>query len=193
MTGVTATQNLVYPTGGDLVEDQGKYTRDIAVALDYRILSHDADVARSKVPPFALVERTTEKDFTLGGSADTLIDFETVLEDTDGLVSLEDDARLIRLNRLGWWNIGMYARIAPTGCNPGRANFFISMSGDTLNQTHDGASGAIGFVGGSVEELVKVFDFTQTAKCRINFSGANCSSTLTVRFARMWAYWVRDL
>lgn len=195
MTGTTATNNLPYPTGTDLVKDQGKYTRDLAVALDARLRAHDLDVVRSQIPPFALVERTTQKtnDNSFGGQR-VLFDYETVLEDTASLVSLETDPRVIQLNRTGWWNIGVYAKLLGTSCNPGFATLYISSdSGDFGQPLHDAQ---VGFVAGSSETLIQVTDSSVglpkiVSSCSL--SGSNCASTYTMLFVRMWAYWVRDL
>lgn len=195
MTGTTATQNLVYPTSGDLLKDQGKYHRDLAVALDNRLRSHDVDIARSARPPFALVERTTQKTYDLSfGGQSVLFDFENVLEDTAGMVSLENDSSVIQTTGIGWWNIGVYAKLAQTSCSPGYCNLYISNdTGDTVNLMHDAV---VGFVAGSSEDLIRVVNSTigfPKITAHVSFSGSNCASTFTILYARMWAYKVRDL
>ncbi len=195
MTGTTATQNLVYPTSGDLLRDQGKYHRDLAVAVDNRIRSHDIDVQRSQIPPFALVERSTQltSDLSFGGQR-VLFNWETVLEDTDSMVSLENDATIIQIKKTGWWNTGVYAELVGTGCSPGYANLYISNdTGDTVQLMHDAV---VGFVAGSSEDLIRVTDSSlglPKISASVSYSGTNCGSTYTIIRARMWAYWVRDL
>jgi len=191
LTGITATNNLVYPTSGDRLVDQGKYTRDLAVALDNRLRSHDLDIARSDVPPYAVVERTTPKDFIPSTDA---FDFETVLVDTNSMVSLEQDASVITMNKLGWWTVGVYVQINGTSCNPGYASLAISVdTGDFVVDAHDGQ---VGFVAGSSETLFRVTYSTSgfpKANSTVFLSGTNCAAVVTTQRVRMWAYWMRDL
>lgn len=192
MPGITATQNLPYLLASDAPKDQGKVVRDLAVATDYRLRSHDVDVARSQVPPFALVERTTQNLYlqSLAGNVE-LFDFETVLEDTDGMVSLENDSRVITLTRQGWWNIGIYAKLLGTSCNPGFAGLVISdESNDVVNDLHDAQ---VGFVAGSSEWVTKVTTPGVQVTSKALLTGSNCAASVTMLYGRMWAYWVRDL
>lgn len=191
MTGITATQNLVYPTSGDLLVDQGRYTRDLAMALDNRLRSHDLDIARSDAPPYAVVERTTPKDFVPSSDA---FDFESVLVDTNSMVSLETDARVITLNKLGWWTIGVYIQINGTSCNPGYADLTVSL--DTSDYGVNAHDGQVNLVAGASETLVRV-TYSSAGFPKVNstvfLSGSNCASVVTTQRVRMWAFWMRDL
>jgi hypothetical protein len=193
--GITATNNLPYPLSTDRLADQGRYTRDLAVALDSRFLSHDTDIARSNTPPLAVVVRTTQKDFLQndGTGFTELFDFETVAEDNDGMVSLETDPRVININRIGYWNIGVYLEMGGSLCNPGFVSLIISDTGDYVAEMHDAQ---VSLVAGHSETIIRVpnsSDFPLRITSRVSFSGSNCSNVCTARNIRMWAYWVRDL
>jgi len=191
MTGTTATQNLTYPTSGDLLKDQGLYIQTLAEQLEARLNSHDADLARSKVPPFAVVEVLTPNGYPLS----LPFVFDTVLIDTDGMVDLTVDARKIKLTRTGWWNVGIYAHMGASGCNPGFFSLYLdsdtNTSGVPIQQFQkENLVGYSAMVSeGDVQANVLPCDIHAYALS----SGTSCSSSFTLNKARMWAYWVRDL
>lgn len=189
MPGTTATQNLTYPTSGDKVRDQGLYIETLAKQVEARLNSHDADLLRSQIPPFALIEAGSN-GYLWGNE----LVFNRVLVDTDGMVDLSKDARRINLTRTGWWNVGVHLQIGASGCNPGFVTVYVDgtdTSGVPIQQDQRENLQAYSAVTseGDVQANIlgcDIFAYVQR-------SGTNCASSFTLTKARMWAYWVRDL
>lgn len=191
MPGTTATQNLTYPVSTDRLRDQGLYIETLAKQVETRLNSHDDDLARSQIPPFAMVERGPTG--TLFGE-DFAFPFERVLVDTDNMVDLSRDSQRIVLTRTGWWNVGCYITTGATGCSTGFINLWVdgtNTSGVPIPQHQK--EHLIGFSSLVAEADVQANVLGCDVFSYLTVSGTGCSTSITLNYARMWAYWVRDL
>lgn len=106
MTTKTATQNLTKPTPTDDPRQMASYLASLAGDVDARMAAQLRTLARSQVPPAALVRMTASRAFS---SLDVMpnIPFDTVAFDTTGTaVDLTTNPYVINLVSPGWWVVG---------------------------------------------------------------------------------------
>lgn len=190
MTDKTATQNLTRTTSTDDPKQMATYLATLASEVDLRMAAHYYDLGRSQRPPFAVVRRLVESAFDITSSG--RVGFDTVEEDTAGLVDLSVSDLVINLRQTGWWMFGGY--IHCTGFGSAASDTSINVLAAGVNAVNAVRDAAIGLAAVSVSSLTQVTTpNVSTCTMSISFAGASTSNVTTLRFAEMWAYKVRDL
>lgn len=200
MTGTTATQNLPYPTSGDRVMDQWQHQKNLALALEDRFTSHAVDLARAGDVPLVVLEQLTSHDYPVSGAfapGDELIQWDTVLADTAGMVDLATNPKLITITQNGYWRVSGYvANASGTLCAVGSGTMLVTVgstgaTGSTdTNAFHDGGQGAMA---GFCSSEIRVSGNNATVFLSSSSTGTTCPTFITIGYARLWLYWVRDL
>jgi len=200
MSGTTATQNLVYPTGGDLIVAAGDAVEDLATRVDARLDAQDANLAVSQVPPFTVVESTELENLPSGFVP---WPFDTVLVDTQDGANLGEDARRITLTRTGFWMLGGYAaanraagsvtvsfRLQLNVNNPGTGIQFENVENGQIdvNNGNYASCSTIARVDNVVSGTYCIMSAFVTGVTDSAFTGL-----IPVVKRRMWAYWLGDL
>lgn len=187
MTDKTATQNLTRTTATDDPKQVAAYLRTLAMEADQRMRSHFYDLGRSQRRPFAAVRVSTPFDYDYTVS-NNIINYDTVEEDTAGLVDLSASPQVITLTETGFWAVGGY--LETTGFGLANADVWMELSGGFYNVVRDGDAD---FLPVSVFGIRSVTVPNTSLISQILNSGSSSTSITTVRAARMWAYKVRDL
>lgn len=131
MATCTPIYGLPYITGSDRPCDQAATWCDFALAVETEFDGLDAIVDRAvDTTPFAWV-RSTVPQTVLAAGTDT-ISYDSVLFDTDNMVSLTADSTLVTINRTGLWDVTFSATVATSGVanNVGGAQFSATTSSD---------------------------------------------------------------
>jgi hypothetical protein len=200
MSFTTTTQNLVGPTGDDLIVAAGDAVKDLALRTDARLDAQYANLGVSQVPPLTVIESTTAENLFSGFSPPWA--FDTVLVDTQGGADLAADPRKINLTRTGYWMVGGYAEAGTiagsvTTCFKLYLNVNVSPGGIQFHQASvsqvDGGHG----LSGSCSTIARVDDATRAYTTLVGFWSGLTNSNYTgygpVTKRRMWAYWLGDL
>lgn len=190
VTDKTATQNLTRTTATDDPRQMDVYLGTLAKEVDLRTAAHLYDLGRSRRPPFACLRQNVETLYDTSTSPS--VAFDTVEEDTAGLVDLTVSDTVINLRQTGYWCVGSYAHTTGFGAAASDTTLhLLAASEQTAGIVHDAA---IGLAAVGVDVTVKVLvPNLYFARMYIDFSGASTSNVTTLRFAEMWAYKVRDL
>jgi len=195
MSGTTVTQGLTFPTGTDKLKDIPTWLKTLATQLDGKLQSHYLDLARTEVPPFALLNNATPASYTVtgGSSGSNILRFESVLVDTASMVDLTADNRVFNLTKPGHWCVGCYARINGPGGTSGVRLMLNTDFGNTWgNVAHHDTTNT--FVWLSASAIFYTTLATDKFFVQISQFGTGIPGTaLTVDRALAWAYWVRDL
>jgi hypothetical protein len=199
MTGVTATQNLPYPTSGDRVVDQWSHQRNLANALEDRFNAHASDLLRAQNVPLVVLEQTIQRDYPTSGFSpgDELVSFDTVLVDTAGMVDLTVNSKNVPILQNGYWRAGGYLHVVNgLACSAGTGTLFLAIgstnaSGSTdTNQAHDGV---VGEAECHVESEIRVSGNNSTVFMFPSTTGTTCPNFISVDYARFYLFWMRDL
>lgn len=199
MTGTTATQNLPYPTSGDRVMDQWLHQKNLALAAEDRFSSHNVDLARATDVPLVVVEQNIPRDYPTSGFAagDDLTVFDTVLVDTAGMADLATDPKSISIKQNGYWRVGGYLHVVNgLACSAGTGTLFLAIgstnaTGSTdTNQAHDGVIGEVEVYATSE---IRVSGNNSTVYMSASTSGVSCPAIISVDYARLYLFWMRDL
>jgi len=204
MPTTTGTQNLTIPSSTDNIEDQWLYHSQMANQMEARYNLHDTDVARYSPPALAVVACTLIKSYpnpvTDNNQFDTMIQFDTVMVDTVGMVDLEVNPWALTFLETGMYHFNCHAQVMPSGCTgPGyvtgsgsaRGLGSVTVVGAGTQSIEAATSGStsINFAGDAyVTKLGSAF-----GHIIIGFLGSGCASTFTTLYARMGMYKVRDL
>lgn len=203
--GITGTQNLHYPDATDFVEDHSTNLEVLARQVDARMRSHDLDVIRGgEGRPMCVLDAVAPQTIVLnsGNQFDAMVKFDTVRFDTDGMANLDVEQHSMTFQTRGYYALGFYGNIPSSGCVAGTGaalwqagvNLNIiprpSLLGDRFNQVTDGNNGWVpGNIScvGIVSTLPLAWGWATAG-----VTGTNCATTLTVNFARLWAFKIRD-
>jgi hypothetical protein len=190
VTDKTATQNLTRTTVTDDPKQMNTYLETLAKEVDRRAAAHVYDLGRSSRPPFAIVRQNVETIYDTTGSPS--IPWDTVEEDTAGLVDLSVSDTVINLRQAGYWCVGAYVHTTGFGSAASDTSLhLLAGSESTVGAVRDQA---IGLAAVSVDLMVKItVPNLYFARAYIDFAGASLANTTFLRFAEMWAYKVRDL
>lgn len=186
MTDKTATQNLTRTTSGDDPREMATYLKTLATETDLRMAAQFYDLGRAQSPPLAALRITSPVVYD-GGQAPPIV-WDTVVEDTSGLVDLSSDPTLIVPNEPGWWAFGGY--VQTTGFGSANSDTTLSIGGAT-NSTRDGGLGL------SCPNVAGMFQVTTPGvlflSSYVSWTGSSTSSLTTIYYGEMWCYKVRDL
>lgn len=203
MPTITGTQNLTVPVSTDFVEDQWLYHGQMAGQMENRFNSHDSDYQRYSPPALTIIDSTIVQNYpnpvTDSNQFDTMIRFNTVMVDVTGMADLESNPWALTPQETGMYHFSCYAKVLPSGCNPGVVTGTVSARGSgtisvcsTSTQSLEVAltgSTSVNWAGDfMVTKLGSAFGFPV-----IGFLGSSCASTFTPVYARLGAYKVRDL
>lgn len=206
MPGLTDSQFLPYQLGTDLRCDAPETWEAFLTQFEARYLPLANLAARLDNVPMAVIERRTAWDFATMGGSSGLVQFDTVLIDTDGMVDLDADNLSITPQRNGWY-IG-YGFIRSLKTQIGTADIGLSLSGGyAANLTaHDVDDGLSWFdVVGVMPFAYQSTDiFTSTGKpwfpdeagaalpapWQLFKSGDN---SISYDFAQMGVFWIADV
>lgn len=211
MSGITATQNLSYPTGTDLVKDHSSWVETLARQVDARLTSHDLDAARYGDSRPLCRLKTSGTQVVTPGSAnrlDQIIKFDVVDVDTDGMANLDALNWGVIVNTAGYYRYGFYVSINSTGCvlGTGYAQFAINNSlpssipapqpsfigGGRVTTAPDNQTGySCNACSSGVARVDNPPALIGGVSASI-YAGTTCFTTLTVLTARMWVYKIRD-
>jgi hypothetical protein len=198
MPGTTATQKLTYPTSGDTLNQQAQYLETLAKQVDARVKSNAAILASQLDRAFAVIDCTIPN--VISTTAGTAIKFDSVVQDTAGLVDLSTDQRVINLGT-GYWLLGGYVDFfgspGASNCTTGAIKLQLNCDNATptvWSQFAKDFADTHSFVQCSGLALVsnpalpgKVYLTADIAY------GTGCTFSLTAFTARMWAFKVREL
>lgn len=194
MTTKTATQNLTKPTPTDDPRQMASYLASLAGDVDARMAAQLRTLARSQVPPAALVRMTASRAFS---SLDVMpnIPFDTVAFDTTGTaVDLTTNPYVINLVSPGWWVVGGFVAASGWPAVIGELSIWMQAGGST--QTVAFHDGQLGYVSGGCS-VFESTDYPLGETCALGaqhvgpmISGQEGSTLL---YAELWAYKVRDL
>lgn len=199
MTDKTATQNLTRTQSTDDPKQMATYLRALGTDVDQRMAAHYHDLARSRVPPFAVL-MITEQHFIANPSTvisgDQVLGYDTVGIDTAGMVDLSLDPTRIFLNDTGYYVCGCYMQ--SNGFAQGSVSDndtytkLASTTGVTSQGTvHDNGTGLLG-VGHST--IVQVLNpNAESIQVKTGYNGSTGGNAMTIGYAELWAYKLRDL
>jgi hypothetical protein len=200
--GITGTQNLHYTDSTDAVEDHSTNLEVLARQLDARMRAHDLDIDRAgENRPFCVLDITLPPVVAVNTATTNYVPFDTVQADTAGMADLDANPYAMSFVSPGYYQVGLYATAPTTGCVAGtgaivwqinqNSLFSITVYGENHMQMTDGGNGWVAVSGSN---LAKVDDITeQWGWMTALVTGTNCPAILTVSYARIWAYKVRDL
>lgn len=198
MPGITATQRLTYPTSGDNLKEQAQYLETLAKQLDARAAANAAILARQLDRPFALIDCTVPN--VISTTAVSVIQFDSVVLDTAGLVDLSSDRRVITIPP-GYWLLGGYVdfvgAVAGSNCTNGAITLRLNSDNATpvnFSQMAKDFSDTHTYV--ECSGLAQVTDPALPGKVYLTADiayGSACTFLLTANTARMWAFKVREL
>lgn len=205
--GITATQNLHFTDGTDAVEDHSTNIEVLARQLDARLRSHDLDTDRfGEDKPFCVLDITVPQILTVAsGLSVGAIVFDTIRVDTAGMADLDALPQAMSMRSPGYYQVGFYINSSGTGCVAGsgaalwQANQSaispyptMALYGSAHSQIVDFANGWP--AGGAASILARSDDATETwGWMNVLVTGTSCPATITINYARLWAYKVRDL
>lgn len=200
MTFTTTTQNLVGPTGADLIQAAGDAVKDLAFRTDARLDVHDVTLAVSQVPPLTVVESLQAESLFSGFTPPWA--FDTVLVDTQNGADLSADPRRIALTRTGYWMLGGYAEASTIAGSVTTAfKLFVNINNPSSGLQFENVStsqvdGGHG-LSGSCSCIARVDNAAQAWSTMTGFWTGVTNSNYTgygpVTKRRMWAYWLGDL
>lgn len=125
MVAYSQPHGLPYQTAGDKRRDAPKVWRQVADMLEARLNAADDVRRRVQSPPMAVVRRTAPFVFDPFQPPSETIDgdgpfpFDAVLIDTDGMVDLSADARVVTPRVSGWYMATGYVKIASPSAGAG--------------------------------------------------------------------------
>lgn len=201
MPGTTATQKLTYPVSTDVLKEQAQYLETLARQVDTRMQAGAVALAGQLNRPFAIVDCTVLHTVSATSSA-SLVQFDSVVVDTAGLVDFSADRRVINFNSTGYWLVGGYVDFVGT---PGGSNcatigsLVLELNCDNTNpdrwsnyvKDHNTGHSYV-----HVSGLAQSTDVTNLGRVYMDAfisAGTSCTNILNVSTARMWAFKVRDL
>lgn len=211
MSGITATQNLTYPTGSDFVRDHSAWVETLGRQIDARLTSHDVDAARyGDGRPLCRLKTSGTQTVTPGAAnrLDQMVKFDTVDVDTDGIANLDAINWGVILNTAGYYRYGFYVSLLTTGCvtGTGFAQFSINsglpasipapaptfIGGGRIttapdNQTGFSCNGCSSGIARADTPPALVGGVVPSI-----YAGTTCATVLTVLTARLWVYKIRD-
>jgi hypothetical protein len=201
MPGTTATQKLTYPTSGDNLKEQAQYLETLAKQLDARVAANADLLARQLDRPCAIIDCTVPNVISNQLSS-SLIQFDSVVLDTAGLIDLSSDRRVITLNSTGYWLVGGYVDFQGTPGGSGCSS--LGAIALALNCDNGVAARWPNFVkdlnsGHSylhTSGLTQILSPSAPGRLYMNAAlsgGTGCGTTFNVFTARMWAFKVREL
>ncbi len=186
MTDKTTTQNLTRTTPTDDPKQVAGYLGTLAREVDQRVRSHFYDLGRSQRRPFALISLASP--LTVDWTSYSYVQYDTVEEDTAGLVDLSVSASRIFLKETGYWMVGGY--LQTTGVSAANADIWMGVSG-SYNSVRDG------LIGMAPVTVVRTTRVTTPNSSYITGqmlnSGSSGSNFTTIQASQLWAYKVRDL
>jgi hypothetical protein len=191
----TATQNLSRTQGSDNPRLMWEYQRTLAREMDARFASHDFDLGRSQVPPFALLHMDTDLTYqlTTGVDDDRVLQWEEVVVDTTGMVDLSRSNKVVTLPETGYWQVGAYAFCLTVG----NGNFFkitVDLAGTEVANIDKETTSFQDGVACHATALEQVSQFGRTAFASVDYEANGVGITsLVILEAWMWIIKVRDL
>jgi hypothetical protein len=193
MTDKTATQNLTRTVASDDPRKMATYLQSLAQDVDLRMASHFRDLARSKNPPFAVLQLNTPAivDRTSAAGPGTgSVPFDTAPVDNADLTDMSASAYQIVLTQTGFWLVGAYLL-----CDGFGAGADLSMTlhaGDAEHDTrHDNITTNQGL---HVLLPVRVNSLLSITPTYVTLDATSTArNTSTVSYAEMFACKVRDL
>lgn len=189
MSATTINRRYEYPIATDRPGDTALFTSRAVAAMDADLLYLDSEYKRFERYPFALIERNVPYSLDIH-TGSTPVTFDTVIEDTWGMVDLAKAPTVISIppDVPGYYAVGGW--IACGGINTVDLRVYMTAGGwggQDSNQP-DGNDTDQGINGWGV-----VMSGTDASTVNLTVTTNLVGTFLSISSARLWLYWVRDL